>query len=51
MYYGWRPYVPAHVRRRRAEREMVRLRKKGQPVSPVVLTNLNRLRVPTRPQP
>ena len=36
MYYDWRPYVPVYVRRQRAEREMARLRKKGQPVSPVV---------------
>jgi uncharacterized Zn finger protein len=37
MFYGWRPYVPVHVRRRRAEREMQRLAKKGHPVSPVVV--------------
>jgi SWIM zinc finger len=37
MDYDWRPYVPAHVRRQRAEREMARLRKKGQPVLPVVI--------------
>ncbi len=37
MYYGWRPYVPVYVRRQRAEREMARLKKKGQPVSPVVI--------------
>jgi uncharacterized Zn finger protein len=37
MFYGWRPYVPVHARRQRAEREMARLRKKGQPVSPVVI--------------
>jgi uncharacterized Zn finger protein len=37
MPYDWRPYVPVHVRRQRAEREMARLRKKGQPVSPVVV--------------
>jgi hypothetical protein len=35
--YGWRPYVPVAERRRKAEREMQRLRKKGHPVSPVVL--------------
>jgi len=37
VFYGWRPYVSVHARRRNAEREMERLRKKGQPVSPVVL--------------
>ncbi len=33
--FGWRPYVPVHVRRARAEREMARLAKKGHPVAPV----------------
>jgi uncharacterized Zn finger protein len=37
MFYGWRPYVPVSVRRQRAERELDRLRKKGHPVSPVVV--------------
>ncbi len=37
MYYGWRPYVPVHVRRLKAERELARLEKKGQSVSPVVI--------------
>jgi hypothetical protein len=37
MFYGWRTYVPVHVRRQRAEREMARLRKKGHAVSPVVI--------------
>jgi uncharacterized Zn finger protein len=37
MWYGWRPYVSAAERRRKAEREMQTLRKKGQPVSPVVI--------------
>jgi uncharacterized Zn finger protein len=37
VFYGWRPYVPVGARRFRAEREMERLRKKGHPVSPVVL--------------
>lgn len=35
--YGWRPYVPVAERRRKAEREMAKLRKKGHPVSPVVV--------------
>src|SRR3989475_572863 len=37
MYYEWRPYVPVAERRRQAEREMAKLRKKGHPVSPVVI--------------
>ena len=37
MYDDWRPYVPVYLRRQRAEREMARRRKKGQPVSPVVI--------------
>lgn len=35
--FGWRPYVSVAERRRNAEREMQRLRKKGHPVSPVVI--------------
>src|SRR6266567_9218902 len=37
MWYEWRAYVPAAQRRRQAERELGRLRKKGQAVSPVVI--------------
>ncbi len=37
MWYEWRPYIPVAQRRRRAEREMQRLKKKGHPVSPVVI--------------
>ena len=37
MFYEWRPYVPVAERRRKAEREMQRLAKKGHPVSPVVV--------------
>ena len=36
-YYGFRPHVPVHARRKQAEREMERLRKKGHPVSPVLV--------------
>ena len=36
-FYGWRPYVPVAERRRNAAREMDKLRKKGHPVSPVVI--------------
>jgi len=32
---GWAPYVPVAARRRKAEREMEKLRKKGVVVSPV----------------
>src|ERR1035437_9381207 len=35
--YGWRPYVTAAERRRKAAREMEKLKKKGHPVSPVVI--------------
>jgi uncharacterized Zn finger protein len=34
-YGGWAPYVPVAARRRQAEREMEKLRKKGAAVSPV----------------
>src|SRR5437879_5636886 len=37
MWYEWRAYVRAAQRRRQAERELGRLRKKGQALSPVVL--------------
>jgi len=36
-YYGFRPYVPVHARRRQAARELERFRKKGHPVSPVIV--------------
>lgn len=36
-YRGWKPYVSVAERRRKAEREMQKLRKKGHPVSPVVI--------------
>jgi hypothetical protein len=36
-YYGWKPYVPAAARRRKAEREVEKRRKKGQAISPVVI--------------
>jgi len=37
MWYEWRPYVSVAERRHKAAREMVKLRKKGHPVSPVVI--------------
>jgi uncharacterized Zn finger protein len=36
-YYGWRPYVSVAQRRRNAAAEMAKLKKKGHPVSPVIL--------------
>ena len=36
-FYGWRPYVSAAQRRRQAAGEMAKLKKKGHPVSPVVV--------------
>jgi uncharacterized Zn finger protein len=35
--FGWRPYVSAAERRRKAEREARKLRGKGRPLSPVVI--------------
>jgi uncharacterized Zn finger protein len=35
---GWAPYVPVAERRRKAEQAMAKQRKKGLPVSPVVIT-------------
>ena len=37
MFYGWKPYVSVAERRRKAEREMARLRKKGYSPAPVAL--------------
>lgn len=37
MFYEWRPYVSVAERRRKAAREMEKLKKKGHPVSPVVI--------------
>ncbi|MHB2015911.1 MAG: SWIM zinc finger family protein [Candidatus Xenobia bacterium] len=38
MYYGgWAPYVSVAERRRQAQREMDKLRKKGHPVAPVII--------------
>ena len=33
----WRPYVSQAERKRRAAREMAKLKKKGRPVAPIVL--------------
>ena len=37
-YGGWAPYVPVAARRKKAAREMDKLRKKGIPVEPIVIT-------------
>ena len=36
-YLAWRPYVPVAEKRRRAERKLARLRKKGQSVAPITI--------------
>src|SRR5438309_979701 len=36
--WGWRPYVPAADRRRSAQREVEKRRKKGEDVAPVVVS-------------
>ena len=35
--WGWRPYVSAAQRRRQALSELAKLKKKGHPVSPVIV--------------
>ena len=37
MFFRWRPYVSMAERRRKAEREMAKLKKKGRPVSSVAI--------------
>ncbi|MBF0141683.1 MAG: SWIM zinc finger family protein, partial [Magnetococcales bacterium] len=37
-YQRWAPYVPVAARRMKAAKEMEKMRKKGHPVSPVVIT-------------
>src|SRR5438477_9076814 len=37
MYYQWKPYVPVAERRRQAQDKIAKLRKKGHPVSPVLI--------------
>jgi uncharacterized Zn finger protein len=36
-WYAWRPYVPVAQRRRQAEKELKRRKKKGQSVAPVII--------------
>jgi uncharacterized Zn finger protein len=40
-FYGWRPYVPVAARRQQAEREVAKLKKKGQSVVPVAIAGRN----------
>ena len=37
-YFGWKPYVPVAERRAKAERQMQKLAKKGETISPVRIT-------------
>ena len=37
-FYEWKPYIPVAERRRQAEREAAKIRKKGGSLAPVVLT-------------
>ena len=34
LYFAWRPYVPVAEKRRQAERELAKLKKKGNPLPP-----------------
>src|SRR5262249_46328294 len=36
-YYGFRPYVPVAQRRREAQRELEKMRKKGLVVAPIII--------------
>src|SRR5271167_4142283 len=36
-YFAWRPYVPVAEKRRRAERKLAKLRKRGQSVAPITI--------------
>ena len=36
-HFDWPPYMPVAVKRRQAERELAKLRKRGQPVAPVTI--------------
>jgi uncharacterized Zn finger protein len=37
VYFGWQPYVPVAARRRKAEKKVAQLKKKGQPIVPVTI--------------
>ena len=36
-WYEFRPYIPVAKRRRQAQKEVQKLKKKGQPIAPVVV--------------
>ncbi len=36
-YFGWQPYVPVAERRRQADAELAKLKKKGQSIAPVTI--------------
>jgi hypothetical protein len=36
-WYEWQPYVSVAQRRRQAERELTKLKKKGQSIAPVII--------------
>src|SRR5439155_13089123 len=36
-YFAWRPYVSVAEKRRKAEREVAKLKKRGQPIAPVTI--------------
>src|SRR5229473_1279011 len=36
-YFAWQPYVSVAEKRRRAERELAKLKKKGQSITPVTI--------------
>jgi uncharacterized Zn finger protein len=40
-YYEWRPYVPAAEKRRQAERELAKVKKRGQSFAPVTIEGRN----------
>jgi uncharacterized Zn finger protein len=37
VYFGWKPYVPVAEWRRRAEQKAAKLKKNGQPITPVTI--------------
>ena len=37
MFYDWKPYVPVAQRRINAQKQLAKLQKKGQPITPIVI--------------
>lgn len=37
MFYDWKPYIPVAQRRKEAQQQLAKLKKKGQPIAPVVI--------------